>query len=286
MRLFSFTPILTFVFFTSLLSAQSSITFDLEFPEIFQTGKTDTIQITINKDGLATYAKYSQTIPKDAIVKTIYNDGASFSYNNGELTYTWLRTPAGQTVLEPCYTITFPKASAHISGLITTANFSYIFQNMHGYTAQERKFGLTKELSDTQIKKSEPKQQTENPDNSTNTDTNNDSENPDTNSCTRIISQQKDDGSYNVLLKIKTSNIVTARIIERIPEGFELIPKDVKNADTKPEPGFYSFYWQTTPSKTFEINYTLKPKNNATFTHYTGLMITVSNQKIVKYEIK
>jgi len=272
------------------LSSQNIVSVSDNFPKSVEKGKTYTVNVQIHKDGLLTYAQFSQKFPEKTSVKNKQNAEADFVYKNNELVYTWLRTPS-ESVIEIEYEFTISEKCAKKT-FESKEIFSYIYQNRHGWVTQNLHADI--KLADKQISSEKPEVK----DNTTagsSTNTNPTTETVTTTStdaatsarpCVRTISDKQSDGTFDVTLNFTTAEIISAKLIERIPAGFEFIETDMQGAVVKSEAGTISLFWQNTPAKTFTVKYKLKNQSANTRPQYIGQLLTVQNGTIRKYDIK
>ncbi len=269
------------------ISAQSVVSVLDNFPKTIEKGKSYTVNIQIQKDGLLSYAQFNQKFPENTIVKSKQSGGADVVYKNNELTYTWLRTPK-ESVIELEYEFTISEKITQ-KNIETKTIFSYIYLNRHGWVSNpivaeikpaEKKISTEKP---TEIKQTTTVTPTE-------TETVPTTDNSETVKsvapCVRSISAKNADGSYDVSVTFSFSEIMTAKLIERIPTGSEFSETDMQGAMVKNESGVVSIFWQTTPSKSFTMKYKLKNVSSDVRPQYSGQLITVQNGTIRKYEIK
>lgn len=106
------------------------------------------ISLKIKKDGTKGFARYSDDIPQNVIVKGAKTDGGSFSVADGKLKFVWVNVPEKDT-LDIAYTISGNSSDAVILG----GEYSYLEDN------QSKKFKVPMEtiaFQASQVAKQEP----------------------------------------------------------------------------------------------------------------------------------
>lgn len=106
------------------------------------------ISLKIKKDGTKGFARYSDDIPQDVIVKAAKTDGGSFSVAEGKIKFVWVNVPEKDT-LDISYTISGNTSNAVILG----GEYSYLEDN------QSKKFKVPMEtiaFQTKQVAKEEP----------------------------------------------------------------------------------------------------------------------------------
>jgi len=120
-----------FIFFLSvqLLMAQP-IKVETNFPEQIEKNKEYTVNVTINKSDITTFAQYNQELPEGFSAQNKKNQTAIFSVKNRILEYRWENMPA-DTTINISYVII---ADTLINNFEMQGAFSYVINNKRGAT--------------------------------------------------------------------------------------------------------------------------------------------------------
>ncbi len=120
-----------FILFLSvqLLIAQT-IKVETNFPKQIEKNKEYTVNVTINKSDIRTFAQYKQQFPKGFSAKNSNSQTAIFSFKNQILEYCWENMPA-DTIINISYLII---ADTLINNFEMQGAFSYVINNKRGIT--------------------------------------------------------------------------------------------------------------------------------------------------------
>ncbi len=278
---------LTLLFFFSLnltLLAGNEIRIQHNFPSRIEAGKSYQIVVNIEKDGLLTYAGYTQKFPKGWKLQIDKNqvNSNTFSYKNNVLKYQWVRLPEGAKISLK-FKLIIPQ-NAKPATYETKAVFSYIVGMNQGWcetlmTAQLVEQGnvLSSESADNQSdivveKTSSTAWAAASGDAGF--------------SCKREIVKGEKAGTFKVKLTVNLPKPLSAKIIEQVPANFAVSEIELQGASMSRKNNYLSFFWRKTPQKTFIISYLILADSAENTPVYKGQMIVVSDGKILKAEVK
>lgn len=125
-KIFTFSAILTLIFFFSEADAKGDVSIFLKSPRQVKAGTEYQVEITINKADIRGFSKFECILPFGFEAEMIEGNGASFVFSDSKAKFIWLDLPKEESVLIS-YKVFVP---VHYSGeKKINGSFHYIYNN-------------------------------------------------------------------------------------------------------------------------------------------------------------
>jgi len=266
--------LLSMLLFSQIVNSQNSFTAKLDVPKEMVQGEYSEITLNIYKPkGARNFTVFTQKLPKGFFVNMKDAMGATYTYENGTLTLTWLRCPE-----QIKFSVKYEIASmVGVEGKFDLqGKLTYMAGSQKAtFNLRAKSFKLVKELSKNNI-----------------------SENANINIrytntklkgviCKRQVVFNKKSDFYEIQVSLKSNKKGAYSIVESIPKGFDFFELESQDAKIRKKSNLVQYMWTDLSNENdFKIKYKLVPKiNKSKIPFIEGRLSFLSEGKIYNLTI-